>query len=926
MLLEREQELTVLDKAVADTQSGTGALVLVDGGTGTGTTALLNQLTDRATAAGALVLQSVGAPGERTVPFGVLRQLVLRLVAERHLSDLPLDVPPPLDLGTGYAGAGEGTGAGDLADTLHWLHIVFAGLSAERTVVLAVDDLAWVDDSSLEALAHLAARLDGLRMLLAVVRKDGLGARDPRIGEIAAVATHRVRARALSRRATAELVTRHFGPGSPDEFSRAAHEVTGGRPRDLRVLCDRARLRRLGAPHWHTARLRRLGESLHRERLLQLLRREPVLDTFLKATTVLADQATDDLVARLAGLSRQQCEHAREVLTHVWPPAIRQGEAAHMHAATEIVLQAMGEEERSRCHREASTVLDACGAGPEEVTVPLLHVDRLDDPWDIDQLRAAAAAARRRGAPEAAVRYLSRALVDVPTSSQVRAELLYELGVTELDLKNPVAGLHFVQAARLMPQLRRRAEFVSSTPLDLVLSDPQVADLVRETAADLGTPREDDRQGRYVAMRLEARVRYAGLHDLDLVMSAAPRLRELGERRYGASAAERELRTVLVFAASMGGQTDHRAVASMARQILDEEPAHAALAGLALELLPAALYYTDTPHAASSWLDAAHLHASQEGNRVMLSRVASARGLIHLARGEVGPARECSLHALALAESATGRNRLEPTVVLGCIALELQDHELADRVLDPSVPLTDLRLFALGRSLNGMRAEAQGNLAVALAHYLDCGRVLERAGWVNPRSAHWQVRAALVQHRMGRMAQALETARTHHERAVVWGAPTPLSRALRLLGILTGGSRGIEMLRQAVDTVETEGSRLELAHALTELGRRLQKESIPEGDRLYRRGRRLAAELQNAPSDVGPATTARSAWALSAGLTAAETRVAERAARGLSNREIAEQLKTSLRAVERHLTSAYRKFDITGREQLARVVRTDDSH
>ncbi|MCI0385368.1 AAA family ATPase [Streptomyces sp. CNQ085] len=924
MLLEREQELAVLHEALAHAQSGSGVLILVEGGAGTGTTALLNRLADRATAAGALVLRSTGTPGERALPFGVLRQLVLPLVAEPGPLTAPLAAAPPIAPGTGPEGPGGESYAAVRADTLHWLHILFAGLSAERTVVLVVDDLGWADDASLEALAHLAARLDGLRLLLAVVRKDGLGACGPLVGEIAAAATHRVRARSLSRTATAELVTRHFGPGCPDEFARTCHDVTGGRPKDLRVLSDRARLRRLGAPHWRTRRLRGLGESLRRERLLSLLRREPVLDAFLKATAVLADHATDHLVVRLAGLTRRQCEQAREVLTHAWPPAAGQGDAAHTRAACAVVLQTMGDEESSRRHREASAVLDACGAGPEEVAAPLLHVDRLGDPWEIHQLRAAAAAARRRGAPETAVRYLSRALVDVPAASPVRAELLYELGVTELDLGSPAAGRHFVQAARLMPRLRRRAEVLSSTPMDIVRSDPEVAAIVRETAAGLGTPREADRQGGYLAMRLEARARYAGLEDPALVASTAHRLHELGEQRYGASAAERELRTVLVFTAAMAGQSDHRTVTRMVQQVLEEEPAHTALSGLVLELLPPVLYCTGSPHIAASWLDTARLQAAQEGYRVAESRIEAVRGLTQMARGEVGLARECGARALELSEGAGSEDRAQTTLLLGLVALEIEDSELAARVLDPAEPPTDLRLFALHGALNGMLAETRGDLPVALAHYLDCGRVLERAGWVNPALAHWQVRAALVQQRMGWTAQALAVARTHHEHALSWGAPSALSRALRLLGVVTDGAPGIELLRQAVETVGTEGSRLELAHALTELGRRLQQESVPEGDQLLRRGRRLAAELLSAP-DTGHGTTTRPARALAAGLTPAETRVAERAARGLSNREIAEELETSLRAVERHLTSSYRKFNITGRTQLAEIMRLDGS-
>ncbi|MDG9715503.1 AAA family ATPase [Streptomyces sp. DH24] len=945
MLLEREQELTVLDKAVAEAQSGSGALVLVDGGAGTGTTALLHRLADLAAASGALVLRSAGAFGERAVPFGVVRQLVLPLLAEPgvHIPSLagPL-LAPGCDPGPGpdrgHAAAHPSLPApgetprtldgapcapdiapADLADALHWLHIALAGISAERTVVLAVDDLGWVDDASRHALAHLAARLEGMRVLMAVVRKDGLSARDPLVRDIAATATHHVRARALSRRATGRLVADRLGPHCPEEFTATCHEVTGGRPKDLRTLCDRARLRRLGAPAWHTARLTELGESLRRERLLVLLRREPVVEAFAKATAVLGDQATDDLVARLAGLTQEQCDHARDILARTWP-GTDDDPASAVRAVAGVVLGAMGDEESSHRHRQASVLLDECGADPEEVVAPLLHVDRLGGAWEIHQLRAAAAAARRRGAPDAAVRYLSRALVDVPAGGGARAELLFELGVTEAESGSPSAVRHLVQAARLMPRIRRRAEVVSSTPMHIVGSDPQLADLIRETAAGLGTPREADRHGRYLAMRLEARARYAGLHEPRYVASAPRRLRELGERHTGPSSSERELRIVLLFSAAMGGQAVHRDIARMARQVLEQEPAHAALPGPALDMLPPVLYAVDAPHAAASWLDAARLHAAREGAPGLMARVEAQRGLLLVARGEIALARECGTRAVTLAEGVPSEERLLPVLTLGRVALELEDPELAAQLTGTLEPAADLRLFALHRALRGLRAEARGNLPVALAQYLDCGRVLERAGWLNPAIADWQVRAAFVQHRLGRTADAAATADECHERARTWGAPTMLGRTLRLRGTLTEGPRGVALLRQAVDILESGGNRFELAHALTALGKRLRRTSDAEGDRLLNRGRRLAVELQNAPSDIRSGMTARPVRAIVAGLTPAETKVAERAARGLSNREIATELGISMRAVERHLTSSYRKFGISGRDELARTL------
>jgi Response regulator containing a CheY-like receiver domain and an HTH DNA-binding domain len=59
-------------------------------------------------------------------------------------------------------------------------------------------------------------------------------------------------------------------------------------------------------------------------------------------------------------------------------------------------------------------------------------------------------------------------------------------------------------------------------------------------------------------------------------------------------------------------------------------------------------------------------------------------------------------------------------------------------------------------------------------------------------------------------------------------------------------------------------------------------------------------------------------------LTGAETRVAELAVAGLSNKEIAAKLVVSVHTVERHLKHAYAKLGIRSRSQLAARIGTDE--
>jgi DNA-binding NarL/FixJ family response regulator len=67
--------------------------------------------------------------------------------------------------------------------------------------------------------------------------------------------------------------------------------------------------------------------------------------------------------------------------------------------------------------------------------------------------------------------------------------------------------------------------------------------------------------------------------------------------------------------------------------------------------------------------------------------------------------------------------------------------------------------------------------------------------------------------------------------------------------------------------------------------------------------------------------TRRTAEAALMALTPSERRVARMAAEGMANKEIAQDLFVTVKAVEVHLSSVYRKLQIKSRTQLADAIR-----
>jgi DNA-binding CsgD family transcriptional regulator len=183
---------------------------------------------------------------------------------------------------------------------------------------------------------------------------------------------------------------------------------------------------------------------------------------------------------------------------------------------------------------------------------------------------------------------------------------------------------------------------------------------------------------------------------------------------------------------------------------------------------------------------------------------------------------------------------------------------------------------------------------------------------------------------LGERDEAIRIAFQEVELARRFQVPRELGIALRAAGLAEGGDRGVELLAEAVQVLESSPAVLEHARALADLGAALRRRGQRSNAREpLRRALELAqrcgatALVERAHAEL-LATGARPRRAVVTGLealTASERRVAEMAAEGLTNREIAQALFVTEKTIEWHLGQTYRKLEIGSRSELPRVLR-----
>jgi DNA-binding CsgD family transcriptional regulator/tetratricopeptide (TPR) repeat protein len=179
----RAGELAELEAALHDADERRSSLVLVAGESGVGKSRLLSELTLRARERDALVLVGDSVElGEGELPYAPLLGALRPLLRDGHPVVDALPDPLRAALAAVLPGFGDRAAGAEAsqATVFEALLALLEGLSAERLVLLAIEDLHWADSSTRHFLSFLARTLCGERIVVVCTyRSDELHRRHP---------------------------------------------------------------------------------------------------------------------------------------------------------------------------------------------------------------------------------------------------------------------------------------------------------------------------------------------------------------------------------------------------------------------------------------------------------------------------------------------------------------------------------------------------------------------------------------------------------------------------------------------------------------------------------------------------------------------------------------------------------------------------
>jgi DNA-binding CsgD family transcriptional regulator len=923
-LVDREPELERLLALVDAAATGRGCLMLVEGPAGIGKTRLLAAGSELAAGRGLRALVARGSELERDFPFGAVRQLLEPylngLDASARAAAFAGSAAHALPLLAAIDGRPAPAGGADYA-TLYGLYWLLVALSQREPLLLSVDDIHWLDAPSLRFLGFLARRIDGMRLLLCgALRPAEAGTDRTLISDLLlAPAAETVRPAPLTAEGAGALIAAELGAPPAPAFVDACLSTTGGNPFYLSALIREAAAQALTPTGAAAARVRELGPGAIARRLLRRLDAlGPGALELARALAVLGDGATLPEAALLADLDPPRAAQAAHALVRADLAASLEPLAfAHPIVRTSIYAD-IAAPARADQHRRAAQLLAGRGADLDRVAAQLLAAGP-PDAWAVERLRAAAARALQRGAPENAAAYIRRALDGAP-EPELRLALLQELAAAESALQDAGAIAHLQEARELATDTLQRVQITAALAETLLYAgqwDAAVA-LPAQALVELGNRDAE------LALRLRTMQVAAATYDPALVHTLDGQVDALMAAAVGGGTAGRAL---AVLAGALVGHRGERLdeVRALVEHGLDDggllADEHAE--SWVFPQVLGALMSIEAVDDADRAIAAMHADAQARGSIRGFIVANGCRVYTSVYRGDLSAAAEEVTVNLALAQEHGMLFGLPAALRWGLDAImERPDLDAAAALalgLELPPPLATTVSGAWIHEVRAALAFRVGDRATAAAQLAIARSIYESLGFRNPSLYPWRSALALVTGDAPLAAVELADARRN-------GLPRGLGTALRRAALITGD---IDLLHEAVAVLERSPARLEHARALVELGaaqrraneRLAAREPLRAGlDLAQRCG---AIRLADRAAEELRATGARPRRAALSGrdaLTASERRVAEMAASGLSNPEIAQALFVTIKTVEGHLSGAYRKLDVRSRGELPQAL------
>ncbi|MET8754892.1 helix-turn-helix transcriptional regulator, partial [Streptomyces sp. NPDC004667] len=536
-------------------------------------------------------------------------------------------------------------------------------------------------------------------------------------------------------------------------------------------------------------------------------------------------------------------------------------------------------------------------------------------------LRDAATVAVHDARPGAAARYLRRAL-DEPLCDERRQQLLTELGSLEYASAGGAVGIARLAEAQHLhaaPRDRVRAAVALGTALVGRGEVTTALEVLRRTEGSL-----DGHPG----LTRTVRTATALLSDADLAtrQETYRRLSESG--RHAPELVGTASRALLVRYEATAGLISAGQAMTRVRALL-AKPSDPLAEPFLLGTAAAVAEWADELDEAERLVDRglagcrhpALLHPMEDALLNTRADIAAARGDVARLIAVRGDG------AAVAARAQSGPSNRDAHVLMALV--HTGRSEEAGRLAEAFDLSRAPESWQLNRFLyaRGVQRLAAGDPAGALHDFLECGRRQTAREVLSPVVTPWRTAVAQCRLALGGGQEALALATEELRLARVWNTPRTVGRALRVLGTATGGHRGLHLAEEAVDTLRSApaDAGMELVEALLAHGRQLlatgararARDRLREAADLaeHKGGLRLLALTERALREGGARLPA-AARTGSGALTASERRIAELAAAGRTNTEIADLLHLARRTVETHLTSSYRKLGIRRRAEL----------